>query len=222
MKKTSLVIAISLLQISTSFADTYDYACKVTPALESGKTIGKAYNVHVDDVKKVLTFQGKRYEIIEGLTDCGKAGWNLKGDLSKFCASTHGGLHSRFVEQHVLIVDDEASVFGDIGVVQQFGAGLIRPREKTLDLQCELHRTSHRRVVLDDQDLSVGQWKKPRWRTLSIKPTRPGTEPDRLDPSQRRRAKAEGSRPDRQGWNRGWPCGFATPPQIIGWIGPTT
>ena len=66
MKKTAIAITISLLQASTSFAEDYviNYACKATHG-EERKTQGRAYLLHVDEGKKVVKFQGKRYTIIK-------------------------------------------------------------------------------------------------------------------------------------------------------------
>jgi hypothetical protein len=41
-----------------------------------------------------------------------------------------------------LVIDDEASIVGDIGVFQQFGA-YNRLARRTLDLQCDIQRVSH-------------------------------------------------------------------------------
>jgi hypothetical protein len=94
MKKTALVLALSLLQVSNSFAGTFNYACKVSDL--SGKTHGKAYLLHVDEGKKVLKFQGKRYSIVKSTGDsddfgeegCAKYCWAVKGNGVSFTVST--------------------------------------------------------------------------------------------------------------------------------------
>jgi hypothetical protein len=96
MKKTSLVIALSLLQIetSTSFAEAWDYICKVTTA--PGRYVGKAYPLHIDDGKKCATFQGKRYSIIKSSADDGPIGNGPQGEeeCAKFCWDVKGSDHS--------------------------------------------------------------------------------------------------------------------------------
>ena len=90
MKKTALVLAFSLLQVSNSFAGTFNYACKVTTA--PGKYIGRSHLLHVDEGKKVIEFEGKTFRIIrytgnddtfiDGPDDsqgCAKYCWTVKG-----------------------------------------------------------------------------------------------------------------------------------------------
>jgi hypothetical protein len=99
MKKTALVLALSLLQVSNSFAGTFNYACKVRDLL--GQTHGKAYPLHVNEGKKALEFQGKKYSIVKssgdgddfGEEECLKYCWAVKGNGVSFTVSilTHDG-----------------------------------------------------------------------------------------------------------------------------------
>jgi hypothetical protein len=55
MKTLALVLALSLLQVSNSYAGIYNYTCRAN---------AKAYPLRVDEGKKVLEWPGKKYHIV--------------------------------------------------------------------------------------------------------------------------------------------------------------
>jgi hypothetical protein len=90
MKKLAIALTLSLLQVSNSFAGTFNYSCKVS--ILPGKTYGKSHLLHVDEGKNLVTFQGKKYHItrytgednnfVDGPGDdqgCAKYCWEVKG-----------------------------------------------------------------------------------------------------------------------------------------------
>jgi hypothetical protein len=88
MKNLTTAFILSLLPISAVYAGTYNYSCKAD---------GKAYPLRVDENKKVLEWQGKKYSITasqETETDsgCAKYGWDAKGNGTsfRFCTATQG------------------------------------------------------------------------------------------------------------------------------------
>jgi hypothetical protein len=83
MKKLMFSLVVFAVVASPACAEIYNYSCK---ALD-----GKTYPLEVDDIKNVLEWRGKKFDLTEK-PDCGRTGWHAENNEGSFdfCTATQG------------------------------------------------------------------------------------------------------------------------------------